>query len=141
MSEQVVTDQDKWAEYEPFDRAGLTQPERSKQDEASMRFAAFWLLAASLQAQHFKYPDPPPPKGQQATCYWYSYKQDWFVWKYEHVNPGFADVNSVTKAFTQRSTVPINKPCTVPALADKFPDIHLVGDSRKDKIKVIEEGR
>jgi hypothetical protein len=26
-----------------------------------MRFAAFWLLAASLQAQHFKYPDPPPP--------------------------------------------------------------------------------
>jgi hypothetical protein len=139
VSEQVVTDQDKWAEYEPFDRAGLTQPERSKQDEASMRFAAFWLLAASLQAQHFKYPDPPPPKGPQATCYWYSLKQDWFVWDHQHVNPGFIQINGTTKAFTERSTVPVDKPCKVPSLADKFPDIHLIGRTPPDKVEVLHD--
>jgi hypothetical protein len=100
------------------------------------------LFAASLQAQeHRPLPPPPPPKGPQATCYWYSYQQDWYAWNHEYINPGFLQVNGTMKAYTQRTTVPLNKSCTLPAVADKFPDLHLVGDSRKDKIKVIEEGR
>jgi hypothetical protein len=98
------------------------------------------LLAASLQAQQ-PHKEEAQDHQPQATCYWYSLQQDWYAWNHEHINPGFLDLNGTMKAYTQRTTVPPNKSCALPAIADKFPDLHLVADSRKDKIKVIEEGR
>ena len=52
------------------------------------------LLAASLHAQEHHPPaPPPPPKGPQATYYWCSHQQDWFVYQYKHVKPARQDTD------------------------------------------------